>query len=98
MSEARIEAGAGSLQLFGVLDYRSAPGLREQGKRLIEAEAAGKIRLDCSEVTHSSSVGLALLLAFLRDAKKARKTLSIIHLPEEMRQIAQVSGVTDLLV
>jgi len=98
MMETRIETSqAGVLQLVGVLDYLSAPALREQGRRLIAAEPAAQIQIDCSGVTHSSSVGLALLLAFMRDAKTERKTLGICHLPAEMRQIAQVSGIVGLL-
>jgi len=97
MSDARIEAQADNLKLFGVLDYLTAPKLREQGKKLIGAAKTAAIQIDCSGVTHSSSVGLALLLAFMRDAKASGKTLSIRHLPEEMRQIAQVSGIVGLL-
>jgi len=97
MSAARIEALEGKLQLGGVLDYSSAPALREQGRRLIAAHKAASLSLDCSAVTHSSSVGLALLLAFMRDAKECGKTLTLCHLPYEMQQIAQVSGITALL-
>jgi len=96
-SEARISEHAGALQLAGVLDYRSAPALRGQGKKLIEAAPTGVVRLDCAGVTHSSSVGLALLLAFMRDAKACHKVLAIAHLPQEMRQIAEVSGISALL-
>jgi len=94
---AHIEASAGVLQLVGVLDYLSAPKLREQGKRLINEGKSNAMTLDCSGVTHSSSVGLALLLAFMRDAKAAGKSLKIGHLPNEMRQIAGVSGILELL-
>jgi len=97
MNEARIAARSGGLQLIGVLDYLTAPKLLEYGKRLIAAEKSSLIELDCSGVTHSSSVGLALLLAFMRDAKKCGKTLVIERLPEEMQQIAGVSGILGLL-
>jgi len=95
--KAEVVASAGVLQLVGVLDYLTAPKLREQGRRLIIQEKINPIRLDCSAVTHSSSVGLALLLAFIRDAKAVHKTLIIQQLPQEMRQIAQVSGIVQLL-
>jgi len=97
MSETRIAARTGGLQLIGVLDYLTAPNLLERGKRLIAAEKSSVIELDCSGVTHSSSVGLALLLSFMRDAKKCGKTLVIERLPEEMRQIAEVSGILSVL-
>jgi phospholipid transport system transporter-binding protein len=98
VSQASItERAAGQLQLAGVLDYSTGPKLREQGARLIAASSATRLALDCSAVEKSSSVGLALLLAFIRDARKAGRELSIIALPADMRDIAQVSGLLELL-
>ena len=98
MSQASItERGNGQLQLAGVLDYSTGPQLREQGARLIAASSAARLSLDCSAVEKSSSVGLALLLAFVRDARKAGRELSIGALPDDMREIAQVSGLLELL-
>ncbi|MGE8294375.1 MAG: STAS domain-containing protein [Pseudomonas sp.] len=98
MSQASItERAVGQLQLAGVLDYSTGPKLREQGARLIAASSAARLALDCSAVEKSSSVGLALLLAFIRDARKAGRELSISALPADMRDIAQVSGLLELL-
>ncbi|EJO94155.1 anti-sigma-factor antagonist [Ectopseudomonas mendocina DLHK] len=98
MSQASIsESAPGQLQLSGVLDYSTGPLLREQGARLIAASSAARLSLDCGAVEKSSSVGLALLLAFVRDARKAGRELVITSLPEDMRQIAQVSGLLELL-
>ncbi|WP_397451423.1 lipid asymmetry maintenance protein MlaB [Pseudomonas sp. NA-150] len=98
MSEAAVRLGAaGELFLSGVLDYRTGPALRKQGQDLIKASAAPAVILDCSEVQKSSSVGLSLLLAFMRDAKVAGKIVSVQSLPDDMREIAQVSGLTELL-
>lgn len=98
MSLASItERAPGQLQLAGVLDYSTGPQLREQGARLIAASRVKRLALDCNAVEKSSSVGLALLLAFTRDARKAGCELSISAMPEEMRQIAEVSGLLELL-
>lgn len=98
MSRASIsESTPGQLQLAGVLDYSSGPALREQGARLIAASSAKRLSLDCGSVEKSSSVGLALLLAFIRDARKAGRELTIGALPEDMRQIAEVCGLLELL-
>lgn len=97
MSEASIRQEGGELWLSGELDYRSGPALRAEGGRLIRHAEASELLLDCSEVRRSSSVGLALLLAFMRDARDAGKNLAIRRLPGDMRQIAQVSGLVDLL-
>jgi phospholipid transport system transporter-binding protein len=98
MSESAVRLGAaGELLLSGVLDFRSGPGLRNEGQALIKSSTATALVVDCSQVEKSSSVGLSLLLAFMRDAAAAGKALSIRALPDDMREIAQVSGLTELL-
>ncbi|EXF94954.1 MULTISPECIES: lipid asymmetry maintenance protein MlaB [Pseudomonas] len=98
MSESAVSMGeAGELMLSGVLDYRTGPALRKQGQALIKSSTAPALVLDCSGVQKSSSVGLSLLLCFMRDAQAAGKALSIRALPDDMREIAQVSELTELL-
>ncbi len=98
MSEASIDHGVpGELVLAGVLDYRSAPALREAGRLLIGQHTAAVLSISCAQVSKSSSVGLSLLLAFMRDAKAANKRLTVTGLPADMREIAQVSGLLEIL-
>ena len=98
MSESAVRLGdAGELFLSCVLDYRTGPDLRKQGQALIESSTAPALVIDCSAVTKSSSVGLSLLLCFIRDAEAAKKPVSIRALPDDMREIAEVSGLTELL-
>ncbi|KAI2675271.1 STAS domain-containing protein [Pseudomonas sp. TNT3] len=98
MSESAVQMSeAGELLLSGTLDYRSGPVLRKQGQALIKASKAAALVVDCSQVVKSSSVGLSLLLCFMRDAQAAGKALSIRAMPEDMREIAQVSELTELL-
>ena len=98
MSEATVKLGtAGELRLSGVLDYRTGPGLRKQGKALIKSCQAPALVVDCADVEKSSSVGLSLLLAFMRDAQAANKPLTIRDMPQDMREIADVCGLTELL-
>lgn len=98
MSESAVSMGeAGELKLSGVLDYRTGPALRKQGQALIKSSTAPALVVDCSGVQKSSSVGLSLLLCFMRDAQAAGKALSIRALPDDMREIAQVSELTELL-
>ncbi|MDL2188030.1 STAS domain-containing protein [Pseudomonas sp. ChxA] len=98
MTESAVRLGdAGELFLSGVLDYRTGPELRKQGQALINGSNAPALVLDCSAVTKSSSVGLSLLLCFMRDAQAVKKPVSIRSLPEDMREIAQVSGIAELL-
>ncbi|QAX81850.1 STAS domain-containing protein [Candidatus Pseudomonas adelgestsugas] len=98
MTESAIRLNnAGELFISGALDYHTAPDLRKQGQTLIHSSSVTTLVIDCSAVTRSSSVGLSLLLCFMRDAGAVKKQVKIRALPEDMREIAQVSGITELL-
>ncbi len=98
MTESAVRIGdAGELFLSGVLDYRTGPDLRKEGQALIKSSKASALVIDCSAVQKSSSVGLSLLLCFMRDAQAAGKAVSIRAMPDDMREIAQVSELTELL-
>lgn len=98
MSKGDIaQAADGELRLGGVIDHGNGAALRQAGQRLIRAATGSTLVLDCSAVERSSSVGLSLLLAFQRDAGAVRKTLAIVNLPDELRQIAQVCGLLEIL-
>ncbi|MHA6163843.1 STAS domain-containing protein [Pseudomonas sichuanensis] len=87
----------GVLCLAGVLDYRSGPALRQQGKALIAGSGEQRLVLDCSAVVKSSSVGLSLLLAFMRDAQAAGKACEVRGMPADMREIAGVYDLDEVL-
>ncbi|HAB92883.1 MAG TPA: anti-anti-sigma factor, partial [Pseudomonas sp.] len=55
------------------------------------------LEVNCAAVEKSSSVGLALLLAFMRDAEQGGKTVKLTHLPLDMQKIAEVCGLTEIL-
>ncbi|ANC01979.1 MULTISPECIES: STAS domain-containing protein [Pseudomonas] len=98
MSEADMTmTEPGVLRLAGVLDYRSGPALRKQGKALIAASREQRLVLDCSAVSKSSSVGLSLLLAFMRDAQAAGKAWEVRGMPADMREIAEVYDLDEVL-
>ncbi|MBC3410391.1 STAS domain-containing protein [Pseudomonas sp. SWRI107] len=98
MTEAAVSmAEPGVLRLAGVLDYRSGPALRKQGKALIAASREQRLVLDCTAVVKSSSVGLSLLLAFMRDAEAAGKAVEVRAMPDDMREIAEVYDLDEVL-
>jgi len=87
----------GSLILSGELNYLSVtPELWEQSKKLFE-KAPATICIDAGKITHSDSTGVALLIAWVRQAKKLNKPVQLLHIPEQMRAIIRVSGLEKLL-
>ncbi len=98
MSQASVSIDdLGVMQLSGVLDHSNGGQLRDQGQALIRNSSASTLELNCAGVEKSSSVGLALLLAFMRDGQSAGKAVTLSQLPEDMRKIAQVCGLTEIL-
>lgn len=97
MSNGSVTLENDVLRIHGVLDYRSGPLLRQQGQELIRSVKADHLEVNCAAVEKSSSVGLALLLAFMRDAEQGGKTVKLTHLPLDMQKIAEVCGLTEIL-
>lgn len=97
MMEAQVSLANGVLQLVGVIDYRTGLTLRQTGQALIRQQAAEPLVIDCSGVEKSSSVGIALLLSYMRDALAQKRAVRITGLPEDMRHIAEASGVLEIL-
>lgn len=96
--QVTLDTAAGVLSLSGEINYRNGPALRQSGLALMrQAPAEMPLVIDCGSVDKSSSVGIALLLSFMRDAKARGISLSIANLPEDMRHIADVSGLLDIL-
>ena len=82
------------LVVSGAVTLGNAATLLEEGRRHI---AEGVQTVDLGEVNEMDSALLAVLLAWLRDARSRDKKLSFVNLPESLRTIAQLHGVDRLL-
>jgi phospholipid transport system transporter-binding protein len=60
-------------------------------------DAVNDIEIDLQHVTQADSAGLALLVDWMRAAKKAKKSIAFKHLPQQMDAIAKASGLDELL-
>ncbi len=80
--------------LSGPVTLANVAQVLEEGRRHL-AEGAGTV--DLAEVTELDSSALALLLAWLREAKAAGRTLAFANLPASLQTIARLYGVQDLL-
>jgi len=85
---------ANRVVLSGPVTLANVAQVLEEGRRHL-AEGAGTV--DLAEVTELDSSALALLLAWLREAKAAGRTLAFANLPESLQTIARLYGVQDLL-
>jgi phospholipid transport system transporter-binding protein len=74
----------------GPVTLSNAAQVLEQGRQHL---AEGVRAVDFSEVTEVDSSALALALAWLRDARTAKRELAFANLPEALQTLARLYGV-----
>jgi anti-anti-sigma factor len=79
----------------GRLDTNSAPQLQEA--LLPELESAKRLVLDFSSLDYISSSGLRVLLIGEKTAKEKSITLLLTHVSEEIMEIFDMTGFTNML-
>jgi phospholipid transport system transporter-binding protein len=84
------------LTVSGELSFATVPALLEQGSVLL-AGCGERIRLDLGGVTRADSAGLALLIEWLRIARRRRAVIEFRNIPPQMLAIARVSGLDSVL-
>lgn len=101
MSEAAapaISAIAGGLALRGSVSAANVQGLRRQGESLMAGMAGGQaLTIDLSGLLSASSVLLSLLLCWGRYASSLGQDVSFEGASADLRELAQLNGVADLL-
>ncbi len=78
----------------GPVTLANVAALLEEGRRHL---ADGVQTVDLAEVSEMDSALLALLLAWLREARQHERALAFANLPESVRTIARLYGVDRLL-
>ena len=89
-----IECNEGRCTLKGAVNLENALALREDGLRLFTAAA---VTLDLSAVTEVDSAAVSLLFEWRRAALAANRSIRYVNLPENLRSLAALYGVTELV-
>ncbi|MCK5386636.1 MAG: STAS domain-containing protein [Gammaproteobacteria bacterium] len=87
----------GSYAIEGELNNQTVPDISKQLLTLIPAVEGKNITLDLALVSRSDSAGVALLVEVMQLAKSANLTLLFSNLPQQMKDIAGISGLLDIL-
>ncbi len=90
-----IDAGQGRYALKGRLDFATVATLLQQQPDGFSVQPA--LWVDLAEVEYCNSAGVALLLAFVREARARRATIQFANPPLQMRDIIHVSGLDGIL-
>lgn len=97
MAELRADPGrAGWFILAGDLGFETVPALLDTGRILFEG-GSGTIHVDLAGVTRSNSAGLALLIEWLRSARRHGREIAYLNCPARMLATARVSGLDRIL-
>lgn len=90
----RIAATAAGSVITGSMTMDNAAALLAQGATAL---AQGKTTFDLSGVTEIDSSGLAVLFGWQRAAQVQGKGITILNPPHNLRSLADVYDVSDLL-
>ncbi|MCX8048794.1 MAG: STAS domain-containing protein [Methylohalobius sp.] len=90
------EIAPGHIRVNGELSFATTACLWRASKRLF-AKIQGDVVIDLSGVPRADSAGLALLVEWLRQAKRQNKRLTLINFPKQVLAMAQAYGLDVLL-
>lgn len=96
MAELTLDENSGEVVLTGELIFSTVPDLLAQEARLMAARSE-ELKVDLAGVERGDSAGLALLVAWLRAAKKHNKRLVFLNVPAQLQEMAKVSGLEKVL-
>jgi phospholipid transport system transporter-binding protein len=85
-------------ELHGDVNVNTITAIMIPGYQMIDAVPAGQsLTLNLAGVTQADSASVALLIDWLRHAKKQGKTLTFSDLPTKMKDIIKVSNLEGIL-
>ena len=82
------------ITLSGSVTLANATRLLDEGRQHL---AEGARTVDLGEVTELDSALLAVILAWLRDARAAKRELAFANVPQPLQTLAHLYGVEELL-
>lgn len=93
---ARLEAiGSGRFRVSGVLDASTVADVLAQSEERFANES--RIHVDLGGVSEGDSAGLALLIEWLRCARRRGQSIEFANVPGQINALARISEVEDLL-
>lgn len=88
---------SGEYVIEGELNNQTVPAISQKLHTLLLNADGNKLTFDLALVSRSDSAGVALLVEAMQLAKTANLSLLFINLPQQMQDIAGISGLLDIL-
>ena len=90
-----FDENANLIRVGGELTFSTVTEILAQAQTMFETMTM--LNIDFTDVTRSDSAGLALLIDWMRTAKKVSKSITFYNIPQQILAIANASGLDDLL-
>lgn len=90
-----FDADSQIFNVSGELTLDTAKAVLSESTNLFDS--AARIDIDLTNVTRADSAGLALLIAWMRQARQGSKPIEFQHVPSQMMAIAKASGLDEIL-
>ena len=95
MAIATAEREGDTLRVQGDLDFDSVATLWNETEPLFDSNPPA--RIDLQGVRHANSAGVALLVAWLGQVQRHRKSVIFVNTPAQMRAIIEVADLDTVL-
>lgn len=89
-----ISCDGGRCTLQGAVNISNVVAVRDEARRLLTAP---HVTVDLSGLTEVDSTAISLLLEWRRAAQRENRKIEYINLPDNLRSLAALYGVSELL-
>jgi phospholipid transport system transporter-binding protein len=90
-------AAPGRVSVGGALTFESARRAYDAGVACFVSDGSAMIAVDCAQVTHADSAGLAVLVEWRRWCRQHGRHLKFVNLPEQINALARLSEISAVL-
>jgi len=97
MQPTILKQSQGHYLIEGELSMPTVPAISKQFVELFSSIEGENITIDLASVSRSDSAGVALLIEVIQLANTANLTLLFSNLPQQMKDIVEISGLLDIL-
>lgn len=94
-SKADITSHGDTLHVSGVIDFSNANIIWEQSLPLLSSKS--RFDIDFSKIESANSAALALLIEWIKYAKREKKPIQFHYLPKNLVSVASVAGLDQFL-
>lgn len=87
--------GAGVFELSGRLTFQTVPRFQEHIGALLQGDPQ-PLTIDMRGISLADSAGLALMIEWQQRARAAQREIVYTNVPEQVRQLIRVNGLTQI--